>query len=133
MQITKDWVCETSADKMTRTYMICIPIVMHTVWIPDRRRKVGSPLIDVDKFYKLGIQMRISERAICHERIIEMFWISVIPLQSEKIGEFRLARETVNNIASNRGEITYLDVGVVRRATCGRNSPVRNTGHGRRS
>lgn len=53
--------------------------------VPNVFWKVRRPFVDVDKFDKFCIEMWITERAVGHERIIEMFRLVLVSFQSVKL------------------------------------------------
>lgn len=55
-----------------RTEGIGVPRGIDGGGVPELRREVGRPLVDVDKFDKLGIQVRVAERAAAHEGVVEV-------------------------------------------------------------
>jgi hypothetical protein len=68
-----------------RTDSISKPIFLNIAGVPKFFWKVRCPFIDVDKLDKFGIEMWIAERAVGHERVIEMLRLILISFQSVKL------------------------------------------------
>ena len=63
-------------------------------------REVGCAFIDVHKLYQLRIEMRISECAIGHERVIEMPGIFRVSFEGKKIVDLRLNTKECRKVSS---------------------------------
>lgn len=72
------------------TNLIGEPIPLHVCRIPNVLWKVCSPFIYIDKFDQFGIKMRVPERPVRHERIIEVLRIHGVSFQSRKLRELCL-------------------------------------------
>ncbi len=79
-------------ERLKRTYPIGEPFLFDVFRVPYILRKVSGPLVNVHKFDKLGVQMRIAERSIGHQRVIEMLRIIGVVLQRVKLGKLRLEK-----------------------------------------
>lgn len=55
-----------------RTEGVGVPRGIDGGGVPELRREVGRPLVDVDKLDELGIQVRVAERAAAHEGVVEV-------------------------------------------------------------
>lgn len=55
-----------------RTEGVGVPRCVHGRRVPQRRREVRYALVDVDEFDELGVQVRVAERAVAHEGVVEM-------------------------------------------------------------
>lgn len=53
-------------------------------------RKISDTFVNVYKLNEFRVKMRISERTIRHEGVIEVFWVHRIMLEDTKLGEFGL-------------------------------------------
>jgi len=58
--------------KVKHTNLVCKPVLLDIIRIPNMFWEVRRPLIDVHKFDKFGIEVRVSKRSIGHQRIVEM-------------------------------------------------------------
>lgn len=79
-------------EKLERTYPIGKPFLSDVFRIPDILWKVSRPFVNVHKLDKFRVQMRIAERSIGHQRVIEMLRITGIALQRVKLGKLRLEK-----------------------------------------
>ena len=71
--------------KSRRTDSVSEPIFLNVMWIPNVFWKVRFSFVDVDKLDKFGIEMWITERAVGHERIIEVLRLIRVSFQSVKL------------------------------------------------
>jgi len=78
-----------------RTDSVSEPIFLNVVRVPNVFWEVRRPFVDVDKLDKFGIEMWITERAVGHERIIEVLRLILVSLQGVKLCKLGLrgARE----------------------------------------
>ena len=85
--------CISYTTIMPRTYLISKPFILDIFRVPDTLRKIRRPLVNVNKLYELSVQVRIPERPISHQRIVEVLRITRIALQRVKLSELRLRKE----------------------------------------
>ena len=52
--------------------------------------EVGGALIDVDELDELGIQVRVAERAVGHEGVVEVPWVLRVALKREECRDLGL-------------------------------------------
>lgn len=72
-----------------RRDFISKPLFLDIVRVPNFPWEVCCTFIDVGKLDKFGIEVWIAERAIGHERVVEMLWLFWISLQGVELSELR--------------------------------------------
>ena len=76
----------------SRTDTLSEPLIPHVHRIPYTPRKIRRPLIHINELNELRIQMRIAERPVRHERVVEMLRMRGVALQGMELRELRLHR-----------------------------------------
>ena len=79
-------------DEGRRTNSVCVPLLLDIQRIPYMFGKVGRPLVHIHKLYQLGVQMRVAERTVGHEGVVEMPRVSWVLFESVEVGEFGLCK-----------------------------------------
>ena len=73
-----------------RTDSVSKPIFLNVMRVPNAFWKVRRPFVDVDKLDEFSIEMWITERAVGHERIIEMLRLVLVSFQCVKLCKLSL-------------------------------------------
>ena len=73
-----------------RTDAVREPLLAHVVRVPDGRGKVGCALVDVDELDELRVQVRVPERAVRHQAVVEVLRARRVALQRVELRELRL-------------------------------------------
>ena len=76
-----------------RTDPISKPTILHVPWIPYNFWKIRRALVDVDKLDQFCVQMRVAERPVRHERVVEVFRVRGISLERMELRELGLRNE----------------------------------------
>ena len=72
------------------TDLVREPLLAHVVWVPNVTREIRGLFVHVDEFDELRIQMRVSERPVHHQRIVEMLRRIWVVFESMKLDQLRL-------------------------------------------
>jgi len=61
------------------------PARIDIIRIPNLLREICRPLVYIDEFHQFRVQVWIAERAIGHQRVIEMLWIDGIAFEGMEL------------------------------------------------
>lgn len=91
----------SETGRCRRTDFISEPLFLNIVRVPNFPWEVCCTFINVGKLDEFRIEVWIAERAIGHERVVEMLWLLRISLQGVELCELRLRNARVRNTDKN--------------------------------
>jgi len=73
-----------------RTDAVSKPFFLHIIRVPHLFREISRTFVDIDKLDQFRVKMRVPERPVGHQGVIEVLGINGVPLENVELRKFGL-------------------------------------------